>query len=412
MKQVWIVNHYAQEPCNPGGTRHYSLAHHLMEHAWSATLLAASTELNTGRQRLARGQLWREESYGGIPFCWFRAPGYVGNGLGRLVNMLAFAAHVVASPSLRRRAPPDAVIGSSVHPFAAWAGLRLARRYGVPFIFEVRDLWPQTLVDMGAAKEGSLVVRLLRRLELHLYQAAARIVVLMPKADAYITRLGIAPGKIVWIPNGIDLAGAVANPPPPTREFFYLMYFGAHGQANGLDNILAAMVRLRTLRPDRPVWLRLIGDGPLKPALIEQAKRLGLDNVSFEPPVAKEAIPRLAAEADAFVLNLVDLPIFRYGISPNKLFDYLAAGRPIVFSCSAANDPVAEAHAGLSVPPGDPAALAEAIARLVALPEPVRAEMGRNAVAYVHANHDFRLLARRLADCLDAAVLDQARDRT
>lgn len=403
MRSVWIVNHYAQEPGGPGGTRHHALARHLPEHGWQATIIAGSSELNTGRQRLAPGESSRRESHEGVPFCWLRAESHAGRG-SRLLGMLAFALRVVGTACLRDLPPPDAVIGSSVHPFAAWAGLRLARRYRVPFIFEVRDLWPQTLVDMGAAKEGSLAVRLLRRLEVHLYKAAGRIVVLMPKADDYIARLGIARDRIVWIPNGVDLADAEPSPLPPPREFFSLMYFGAHGQANGLDNMLAAMARLTGFGLERPVRLRLIGDGPSKPALVVQARQMGLNNVVFEPPVPKAAIPALAAEADAFVVNLIDLPLYRYGISLNKLFDYLAAGRPIVFAGASANNPVAEAGAGITVAPGDPLALAEAIARIAALPEPERAEMGRNAYAYVRTHHDFRLLARRLADCLDAAV--------
>ncbi len=324
--------------------------------------------------------------------------------MGRLVNMMAFAAHLLASPTVRRMVAPDVVIGSSVHPFAAWAGLRLAQRHSVPFIFEVRDLWPQTLVDMGAAREGSLAVSLLRKLEWHLYRAAASIVVLMPRADEYICRLGIPRDKIVWIPNGVELNGVGPPPMQPNEDVFTLMYFGAHGRANGLDNILVAMARLRDVSPGLRVRLRLVGDGPLKPDLTEQAQRLELDNVVFEPAVPKATIPTLAAAADAFVVNLADLPIYRYGISLNKLFDYMAAGRPVVFAGASINNPVVEAKAGISVPPGDPDALAGAIAKVAAMPFSERVEMGRSAYAYVKAHHDFRILARRLADCLDAAV--------
>jgi glycosyltransferase involved in cell wall biosynthesis len=260
---------------------------------------------------------------------------------------------------------------------------------------------------MGAAREGSLSVWVLRKLERHLYRAAARIVVLMPRADAYICRLGIPREKIVWIPNGAELSEVDPAPKPPNEGGFTLMYFGAHGRANGLDNILAAMGRVRDMRPDLHVRLRLIGDGPLKPDLIGQAKQMGLDNVVFEPPVPKAAIPALAAEADAFVVNLVDSPIYHYGISLNKLFDYLAAGRPIVFAGASVNNPVAEAGAGISVPPGDAGALAKAVVRMASLPAATRAEMGRNAHAYVRVHHDFRVLARRLADCLDAVVAEQ-----
>lgn len=403
MKQVWIVNHYAQEPGGPGGTRHHALARHLVDHGWAATIIAGSSELNTGRQRLKAEEYSSRDTFQGVPFCWLRTTERTSL-IGRLIGMLGFALRVTTASCLRDIPPPSAVIGSSVHLFAAWAGLWLARRHSVPFVFEVRDLWPQTLVDMGAAREGSLAVWLLRKLERHLYRAAARIVVLMPRADEYICRLGILRDKIVWIPNGVELSEAGPAPMQPGEDVFTLMYFGAHGRANGLDNILEAMGQLRAVSPDLRVRLRLVGDGPLKPSLIEQAQRLGLDNVVFQPPVPKTAIPGLAAEADAFVVNLIDLPIYRYGISLNKLFDYLAAGRPVVFAGTSVNNPVAEAKAGISVPPGDPDALADAIARMAALPHSERIEMGRNAYDYVKAHHDFRVLARRLAGCLDAAV--------
>lgn len=404
MKQVWILNHYAQEPSGAGGTRHFHLAAHLSACGWQGTVVAASTELTSGRQRLAKGESLRLEHFAGVPFLWVRTPEYQGNGGGRLLNMLAYTWQTLLKRTTRNLHRPDVVIGSSVHPFAAVAGVLLARRFKVPFVFEVRDLWPQTLVDMGRLREGAFLTWALRKLESWLYRRAARIVVLLPRAWEYIVPLGIPMERIVWIPNGVDLSLFPYSKPSARKpsEPFTLMYFGAHGQANGLDNVLQAMKLVQARHGARRIELRMIGDGPLKPALMAQAQQLGLGNVSFEPPVPKSQIPALAAEADAFVITVLDLPkLYRYGISMNKLFDYLAAARPIIIGSDAANNPVADARAGLSVRAEKPNELAEAILQIAAMPLEERQRMGRAGREYVEQNHGFQQLAGRLAAVLN-----------
>lgn len=407
MKHVWILNHYAQEPGGAGGTRHYSLAKHLLAHNWKASVIAASVELNTGYQRLTDNERQRIISFDGVTFLWVRTPQYEGNSCGRMKNMLVYAFRVLIPSVTENLERPDVIVGSSVHPFAAWSGAILARRFKVPFVFEVRDLWPQTLVDMGRLRADGLVTKALRTLEKWLYQRANRIVVLLPKAADYIVPLGMPAEKIVWIPNGVELAGYLEPLQPLVRDAFTLMYFGAHGQANGLDCLLKAMAEIKKMPGMTHVRLRMIGDGPLKPYLLDLARDLGLDNVEFGAPVPKKKIPALAAESDAFVITVLDLPqLYRYGISMNKLFDYFAAGRPIIMASSAANNPVEEAGAGITLRPGDPVALAKAIASLVVLPTDQRAAMGRAGRRYVEKNHDFRILAKKLAVTLNEVVTE------
>ncbi len=404
MKQVWLLNHYAKDPSDAGGTRHFHLAEHLQAFGWQTSIIAASVDHATGQQRLAANESHRLENLHGVPFLWINTPGYSGNGGGRVRNMLAYTFAVLRRQTTAKLPRPDVVIGSSVHPFAAVAGALLARRFKVPFIFEVRDLWPQTLIDMGRLQEGSFMTWALRKLELWLYRRAARIVVLLPLAWQYIVPLGIAKERVVWIPNGVDLSlfPRSVTEDAPDNEPFTLMYFGAHGQANGLDNVLKAMAQVQQMAVGQRIRLRLIGDGPLKPALMAQAESLGLRNVQFEPPVPKREIPALAAQADAFVIPIPNLPkLYRFGVSPNKLFDYLAAERPILIASDIGNNPVAEAQAGLVVPPAQPQALAEAIVQIANTPLAERQRMGRAGRDYVEQNHGFEQLAGRLAAVLD-----------
>ena len=408
MKNVWILNHYAQEPGGAGGTRHYSLARHLLKHGWRTSVIAASVELNTGRQRLADGERTRISDFDGIPFLWVRTPQYEGNGGGRMGNMLTYAARVLLPSVTKGLARPDVIVGSSVHPFAAWSGAMLASRLRVPFVFEVRDLWPQTLVDLGRLREQSRITKVLRKLEKWLYDRADRIVVLLPQADDYIVPLGVPKRKIVWIPNGVELDGYPAPVPPPVSDHFTLMYFGAHGQANGLETLLRAMAELQKRPCMTHVHLRMIGDGPLKPALMELAHQLELTKVEFSNPVPKREIPIVAAQADAFVICVRDLPeLYRFGISMNKLFDYLAAARPIIMASAAANNPVDDAGAGVTVPPEDPQALAQAIERVVTMSPDERNALGRSGRRFVEQSHSFEALGARFASMLNELVAER-----
>lgn len=408
MKHVWILNHYAQEPGGAGGTRHYSLSKHLTKHGWRATVIAASVELNTGRQRLDSSESKRFDLFDGVPFLWIRTPQYQGNGFGRIQNMLTYSVRVLMSSVTRGLDRPDVIIGSSVHPFAAWSAAMLASRFGVPFVFEVRDLWPQTLVVMGRLSPKGFITRALHYLERWLYRRAERIVVLLPKASDYIVPLGIAPEKIVWIPNGVELEGYPEPEPPKEKPSFTLMYFGALGQANDLDCLLRAMVEVNKAMPEKQLFLRLIGDGPLKETLQQQVAELGLDNIRFENSVPKKAIPQVAAEADAFVIMVKDLPrLYRFGISMNKIFDYFAAARPVIMASGAVNNPIEESGAGITVLPGDPIELAKAILSLVEMPIVQRILLGRSGRTYVEKHHSYEMLAAKFVSILEDVLMDR-----
>jgi glycosyltransferase involved in cell wall biosynthesis len=408
VKQVWILNHYAQAPDVPGGTRHFHMAANLAKHGWNAAIISSSFDHSSKHQRLVGGEKIRLEALGGVHFLWVRTPAYTGSSFGRIFNMLTFTWKVLQRKITADLSPPDVVIGSSVHPFAALAGALLARRHGVPFIFEVRDLWPQTLIEMGRIKSSSAMAWALRKLELWLYKRAERVVVLLPKAWEYIVPLGIARQKVVWIPNGVDLELFPDPGDPVPSDVFTLMYFGSHGQANGLDSLLEAMKLVEQSPLGQKIVLRMVGDGPLKPTLMEQASDLGLKRISFEPPVPKSQMSALAAQADAFVLTVLNLPkLYRYGISMNKMYDYMAVSRPIILASNAANNPVADSKAGLSVEPGQPEALAQAILQIAATPLSERQRMGRAGRDYVAQNHDFSHLSARLATVLDEVFAEK-----
>ncbi len=403
MKRLWILNHYAQKPSGAGGTRHFSLARHLLKYGWQITIIASSVEHLTGRQRLPLGCLRARELIEGVEFLWLKGLKYRGNGLLRIFNMVSYMLMVLSPWGLSGLKRPDVIIGSTVHPLAALSGEILSRRYRVPFIFEIRDLWPKTLIDMGKIRPNGLTARYLYKLERYLCDRADRILTLLPGTKDYLYPSGVPEEKIVWLPNGAE---APAIPPSAnTNDSFVLMYVGAHGAANDLDTLIEALAELESMKLPVPFLCRLIGEGPEKKRLMEKAEALKISRVRFEAPVPKSRVPEVASQADAFVLTVRDIPgLYRYGISMNKIFDYMAAARPIIIAVDAGNNPIEEARCGISVPPESPKALAEAIETVIRTSPEDRHEMGLRGFTHLKANYSYEVLAERLGAVLQDVV--------
>lgn len=401
---IWIVNHYALPPSQAGGTRHYTLAKALRQLGHNVIIWASSFNHWTKEDQLKSGEAYRLEPIEGVPFFWIRTPSYKGNSLARMWNMAVFAYRMWRLGKVAGLEKPDVIIGSSPHLFAALAAERLAARFRVPFILEVRDLWPQTLIDLGNFSPRHPFIVLLERIERHLYRKAAAIITLLPGAKEHMAGKGADPSRIVWIANGIDLELVPPPQPPGSEGPFTVMYAGAHGLANGLELALDAACCLEQEGWGERVRFRFIGDGPEKPNLMKKAQCLGLHSVSFEDPVPKKAVYRLLQEADAFLLILRDSPLFRWGISPNKLFDFLSQARPVIFCVNTPFNPVEEVKAGVTVSPANPEALADAIKRLALLSPEERWSMGLRGRKYVEKHHSLNRLANKLEEVLTHAA--------
>ncbi|QAA76338.1 MAG: Glycosyltransferase [Candidatus Bipolaricaulis sibiricus] len=403
---IWIFNHYAHPPDLPGGTRHYDLGRELVRRGHRVVIFATSFHHYLHREtRLQPGESWKIEEVDGVKFVWIRTPPYQRNDRRRVLNMVAF---MLRAWRLGRKLPklapevgrPDVVIGSSPHLLTPLAAYGVAKRYRARFIMEVRDLWPQTIIDMGELSRRHPIIMALQALERYLYRRAEKVLALLPLAHQYITACGVPREKVVWIPNGVDLSRFdSAGMPEASHEGFRGMYLGAHGQANALDVLLQA-AKVVEDRGYHEIRFILVGDGPEKPGLMTLAQELGLSNVEFREPVSKAEVPKALHEADAFVFNLEKTEVFRYGISSNKLFDYMSAARPVIFAVDTPSNPVAETHCGLTVPPREPQALAEAVIKLYQMPKEEREALGRRGRAYVEEHHDIRKLAERLEGVL------------
>ena len=402
--RIWVVNHYADPP-DGLATRTYDLAKRWVEKGYPTTIFVSNFSnyhLRASR-RIPFPRLWLDEDLGGVRLVWLRSPGYTRNNWRRVLNMVVFSLLAVVAGAFRRPRP-DVVIGVSVHPLAALAGWTLSRLRRARFFFEVTDLWPLTLIEFGMLAQDSFAAGSMKRLERFLFAHSERIIMLWRHTDDYVESQGVPRDRIVWIPHGVELSryeglgpySGVASKP------FRVMYLGGFVAANSLDTILDAAAELMK-RGRSDVRLLLIGSGQDRDAIIDRARSMGLDNVEFPAAVPKAEISSAMAEADAFIYGLRDLPLYRFGISLNKLTDYLAAGRPIIFFGNSTYDPVAEARAGFSVPPANPAAVADAIEKLAALSPQERKAMGQRGHDYLLGNHNIPNLADRFLGVLEAA---------
>ncbi len=376
IKTIWIINHFATTPDAPGGTRHYDFATEMAKRGYEVTIFASNFNYMLREVRMGESCIRPSEITGRIQdspirhvnarFVWIKVFRYRKNNWRRVANMLSFALNVIAVGFVRRS--PDVIIGSSPHLFAALAAYILAKLKGSKFYLEVRDLWPQVLIDMEVAAEKSLSVVLLRWIEALLYQSADKIIVLSGGAGKYIADRGIASEKISLLPNGVYLEQFKVT---ENRENvrarlgltgkFVVMYTGAHGPANALDTIIQAAVIMKKSKSAANIAFVLVGDGQCKENLRQMVSENNLNNVKMLPAVPKNSIPDLLNAADALVITLRSVDLFSYGVSPNKLFEYMASGKPIL---CAVNGEVASlvktVNAGVVVEPENPAALAQA----------------------------------------------------
>ena len=408
---ILYINHYAGGPAYGMEYRPYYLAREWVRRGHQVTIVAASHSHVRTRQPKMTGR-FTTEIVDGVRFVWCDTPAYRGNGVGRVLNIVAF---------LRRLGQwrqwldvkPDAVIASSTYPADIGAARRLARRHGATLVWEVHDLWPLSPIELGGMSARHPFIRWMQHAENTACREADVVVSMLPKADLHLREHGMDRAKFVYVPNGIDPAewvgeGAIELPAAhaaaigSARESGHMLvaYAGAHGVANALGSMLDAAALSR----DKPVTWLLVGDGPEKAALQRRVAVEGLTNVVMLDAVPKAAIPALLRAMDVLYIGLQSEPLFRFGISPNKLMDYMMAERPVICAIAAGNDPVSEAGCGKSIAPEDPAALAAAVAQMCGLAPQARQQLGQAGRAYVERHHVYPVLAMRFLDAVSEAA--------
>lgn len=375
----------------PGGTRHFELGRRLVAQGQKFTIVASDVSYQTGRRIVPKVKLVTESNEEGVRI--LRAYTYSALHKSYFSRVIAFLSFMTTSVLVGANAgKPDVIMGTTPPIFqaiSAWLLSVLRRR---PFLLEIRDLWPEFAIDIGLLKNPFLI-RCARWLERFLYRRADCLLVNSPAYRDYLINKGVPERKIRLIPNGVDAQmfdpaqkGANFRREYGLEDQFVVTYAGAMGMANDLDILIAAAA---ILAGRKDIHILIVGDGKERKRLEEEAARLKLDNLTFTGSFAKSRMAEVLAASDACIAILRNIPMFTTTY-PNKVFDYMAAGRPTVLAIDGVIRAVVEnAKGGIFVPPGNSQLLAEAIARLADHPQEA-AQMGKDARAYViqHFNRD------------------------
>lgn len=377
-----------------GGTRHHELARHLSQRGHQVTIIASPVSYLTGTDsgRRVRKQI---DDQGVTIIRTYTLPALHRSFFWRILSFLSFMISSFLNGLFVRQV--DLVWGTTPPIFQGLTAWLLARLKGKPFLLEVRDLWPAFAVAVGVLK-NKILITLSEGLERFLYRHADQVVVNSPGFIQHVQKRGAR--KVTLVPNGSD--PAMFNPGSDGTLFrkkyghescFVILYAGAHGISNDLDVVLSAA---QQLQDDPSIRIILLGSGKEKARLRDEADQRGLDNLQFLPPVTKLEMPAALAAADACLAILKPIEMYKTTY-PNKVFDYMAAGRPVILAIDGViREVVEDARAGLFVPPGDPIALASAIRDLAKSPDKCR-EMGDNGRKLVESQYSRQAFADQFA---------------
>ena len=403
-KVIWIINQYASTPETGMGGRHYHLARELTKQGHRVTLVAAGyTHILRNPPKFQ--QPYMVQRLEGFDFVWLGVPSYPdAHSKKRILNWFSFAW------KLRRLIEiidekPDAILCSSPSLVSFLGAERLAKHFNARLVFEVRDIWPLTFIELGGFSVKNPFILLLQWIEDRAYQKSDRVVSNLKNCVDHMVMRGMDRGKFVWIPNGFsmdevnrahDLSATILTQLPVGK--FIVGYTGAIGVANALETVIAAAKQLQDI-PE--INFVLVGDGREKSKLVALVEKLGLSNVTFIESIPKNQVQSMLSQFDVCFIGLKKDPLFKFGVSPNKLFDYLYAEKPILYAIDSGNYvPISEASAGLQIPAEDPMSMVKAVLELYQMTKEDRKKMGVNGRFYALEHHEYGALAIKLADVL------------
>lgn len=408
--RIIYLNHYAGSPQYGMEFRPYYMAKEWVKKGHQVNILAADYSHVRAKQPITNGKKTIEH-IDGVQYQWYPTPSYNGNGIGRVKNIFAFLWQVYNdSNHIINEFSPDVIIASSTYPLDIWVAQRLAKKAKAKLVFEVHDLWPLSPIELGGMSAKHPFIMLCQAAENYAYKHADVVVSMLPKVHEHMASHGLNLEKLHIIPNGIveedwqteqcialndnSLLDWLAQQQQKNKVI--VAYTGAHGQPNALDYLLDAAKELT----DLPVEFMLVGTGLEKQNLINKKEKEHILNVHFFDPIDKSQIPDLLSKVDIVYIGLRNEPLFRYGISPNKLMDYMMAEKPIICAIQAGNDPVSEQNCGFTIEPAKPAAIVSAISKLLELSPSERQAMGQKGRDFILKNQTYTVLAERFLEVM------------
>lgn len=407
---ILLLNHYAGSLQHGMEYRPFYLAREWVKVGHQVHIVAASfAHVRSVQPTLPNGELSATQVIEGVHYHWYATPSYSGNGLGRIKNMLAFMRAVNKNAAqLVKTIQPDVVIASSTYPMDIGPAQKIAKLSKAQLVYEVHDLWPLSPKTLGNMSDWHPFIMWVQWAEDKAYRVANKVVSMLPKTLQYMQSRGLDEKKWSHVPNGIDVSEWQGNSVLNDKHKQAIQaiaqkglpmvgYAGAHGVANAMDTLLDTAALLKG-----QVEFVLVGKGPEKERLMQRVAQENLSNVHLLDSVAKIEIPAFLELMNIAYIGWHPNPLYRFGIAPNKLMDYMMAAKPIVHSVEAGNDLVQEANCGVSVPPNQPQAAANAILQLAQLSTLQQQQLGQNGRHYVMQHHTYKALADQFIKILQS----------
>ncbi|MCW8842937.1 MAG: glycosyltransferase family 4 protein [Rhodobacteraceae bacterium] len=400
--RILFVNHHASAPPFGNPYRTYYLARELVAAGHQVTIVAASWSHTRIKQPDVGNQpLWTE--FDGVEYCFLPTPGYGMGIVSRLRNIFGFLrSYRKAWKEIARRTAPDLVVEATTHILPIHTSRKIARSCGATLVFESRDLWPETLIELSGASRYNPFILLVGRAQRTALKSCDGIISTLIGAEKYYRSIGLTPKAFAHIQNGVDPAQfeETADADSPTlrglkalhdRYDVVIGYAGSIGQVNAVDILLDAAPELAA----RNVAVAFVGQGERKSAHQERARKELLENVFFFDPVSKTQVIPVISHFDLGFVGGKSRPIHRHGVSPNKLFDYMAASVPVLFCIASPDYIVGSAQCGFEISDPNGETLLAAVDQFLALSPDERKEMGERGRAYAIENYTYPVLARR-----------------
>lgn len=403
--RLLLIHQAFVSPTEPGGTRHFEFARYCLSQGIEFSIITSDLSYLTGKKVNIGNQLLYRQNIDGLTI--YRAYTYKAHHKSFVKRTLSFLSFMCTSfLAASRIQNVDLVMGTSPPIFQAVSAWMAAKIKQVPFVLEVRDLWPAFAVDVGVLT-NPLLIKLSKALEVFLYAQANHIIVNSPAYRTYLVNRGIRPEKVALVPNGVDPQmfdprqnGNGLRYKLGLQDKYVVTYAGALGMANDIPTLIKAAEQLKH---EKNIHFLIIGDGKDRNKLESIVETLKLDNITFVSAVPKSHMPGYLAASNACVAILKNIPMFKTTY-PNKVFDYMAAGRPTILAINGViRDVIEEAKGGIFVPPGDDSALADAVRNLAGDSEKSTV-MGRNARKYVVKYFDRKHHSQAFAHLINQVV--------
>ena len=393
---VWIINQFAGTPTSGWGERHFYFSKHWVERGYDVKILSGAFNHVFSNFPETNGR-YTIEDVEGITFCWVEVPKYKPTSLKRFWSMIMFAWRCLKAP-VAELGKPDIILVSSMPLFPVVTGYKLKRKYNVKrFIFEVRDLWPLTPIQIGGYSKWHPFIIFLKWVERFGFRKADDIVALMAGAGSYINPISKEPSKLHHVPNGINVELLETHPLEddivaaiPTDKFI-VGYTGSLGLANAMEYFFDAV---EMLKDNTRIHFVVVGDGYLKD---EYAAKYGsLPNLTFIRKIRKDQVQSMIGHFDVCFLSWYNKMLYHYGVSANKYFDYMLAGKPVLAAIDDnIPDPIISCGCGIRVVPENPVAIKIGIEYLASLSKNTLDMLGKKGYHYVRRLHDTKYLAEK-----------------